>query len=457
MFLMEGCREGRISSETTARIPESVRRGLTVATSGRPGPVVLDVAEDVAHGEHDFTETDFTISPEISNAPLRRTRADARDIDAAADLLRRAKRPMILVGGGIHLSQAYDALLRLSSNLSIPVAHTMSGKGAIPCVHPLSAGLFGRYSRFANDLIVGSDCLLVVGCKLGEVATKRYSLIPNNVPLIHMDIVAEEFGRTALPHVMLWSDARLGLEDMSAALSEDAHRLTLARADYIAELPSRLAVWRAEASGRLNSMERPISVARLVKGLNDTMPDDAILVADGGFAAHWTGLLFDTKKAGRHYVADRGFASIGYGLPGGLGAALAAPNRSVVAVTGDGGFNMVLGELETARRAKANNLIIVVINNAASGYVKALQHAMYGQRYQSSDLIEMNYANIANVMGCQGIRLEDPNEIESALRRAFENRRQPTVIDVIATRDPSQMLPGIDSRTVQMKSGDRIA
>jgi acetolactate synthase-1/2/3 large subunit len=190
--------------------------------------------------------------------------------------------------------------------------------------------------------------------------------------------------------------------------------------------------------------------------LNGAMPAQSILVADGGFAAHWTGLLYDTKAAGRHVIADRGLASIGYGLPGGIGAALAAPDQPVVAVTGDGGFNMVLGELETARRAGAN-LTVVVVNNAASGYVKALQHAMFAKRYQSSDLIEMNYADIAKAMGCRGIRVEDPGQLAAALKTGITERDRPTVVDVVVTRDPGKMLPAIDSRTVEIKQGDRVA
>jgi acetolactate synthase I/II/III large subunit len=198
-------------------------------------------------------------------------------------------------------------------------------------------------------------------------------------------------------------------------------------------------------------------MARLCRELNATMPAESILVADGGFAAHWTGLLYDTKAAGRHYIADRGLASIGYGLPGGMGAALAAPDKPVVAMTGDGGFNMVLGELETARRAGIGNLTVVVVNNAASGYVKALQHAMFGGRYQSADLIEMDYAAIAEAMGCRGIRVDDPDRLQGALTTGIRERDKPTVIDVVVTRDAGKMLPGVDNRTAEIKKGDRVA
>src|SRR5690606_7250808 len=144
----------------------------------------------------------------------------------------------------------------------------------------------------------------------------------------------------------------------------------------------------------LTSSETPVNIARLVHEMNEVLPDDTIVLADGGFAAHWTGLLYDTKKAGRTYIADRGFASIGYGLPGAIGAQLAAPERPVVSLTGDSGFNMTLGDLETARRLGLP-LTIVVVNNQAQGYVKALQHAMFEGHFQSSDLHPVNYADVA--------------------------------------------------------------
>src|SRR6516225_3293101 len=352
-----------IRVEMTSRIPELVRRAYAIATSGRPGPVLLDVPEDVAHGTHDFAPEAFVIDAATLKAPARRIRPDRADTERAAKLIAKAKRPLLLTGGGIHLSEAWGALTRFAEAQSIPVAHTMSGKGGIACANKLSVGLFGRYSRIANDLIAASDCLLVVGCKLGEIATKRYALPPGSIPLVHLDILAEEIGRCRPATVALWGDARAGLEDLAEALNDDSRRARSARADYIGEVPVRMAAWRQEAAPRLDSAERPIHMARLCRELNAALPEDSILVADGGFAGHWTGLLYDTKSPGRHFIPDRGLASIGYGLPGGIGAALAAPQTPVVAITGDGGFNMMLGELETVRRAGVG-LTIVVVNNA---------------------------------------------------------------------------------------------
>jgi acetolactate synthase I/II/III large subunit len=443
-----------IRVEATKRIPELTRRAFAIATSGRPGPVVLDVPEDVCHGEHDFDAADFWFDPGTLQAQARRTRPDPRELVRAAAIIAGAERPLLLVGGGIHLSAAYQALQTLAEAQSIPIAHTMSGKGAIACTHPLSAGLFGRYSRIANELVAASDALIVVGCKLGEIATRRFALIPPDRPLIHVDIVAEEIGRTTRAEVALAADARLALDDLAAELGDGA-AARARRRDWCAAVPARMAQWTTGAADRLKSTETPINVGRLIDELNLLMPDDAILVADGGFAGHWGGLLFDTKRAGRHFIADRGFASIGYGVPGSMGAQLAAGRRRVVGLTGDGGFNMTIGELETARRAGAP-FVLCVFNNAASGYVKALQHAVFGSgNYQSSDLVEMDYAAISRAMGCRGIRVEDPGQLGAAIREGLENTSSPTVLDVVVTRDPAKMLPGVDNRALKVDKGDR--
>ena len=444
-----------IRVESIRRIPEHVRRAFAVATSGRPGPVVLAVPEDVSHDEGVFTADELFVDAANATFQARRTRPDGEDVARAAKVVAQAQRPLLLVGGGIHISQAYDALSQLAHDEGIPVAHTMSGKGAIACTDPLSASVFGRYDRIANELMAQSDCLIVVGCKLGEIATKRFTIIPEGTPLIHIDVLPEEIGRTTRTDIALAGDARLALQDLHAALGDSSQRRAQ-RQTYVDQVPVKLAEWNKTALERTTSDEQPINVGRILGDLNRTMPDDSVLVVDGGFAAHWGALLYDTKRAGRHFIANRGFASIGYGLPGAIGARMGAgADRAVVALTGDGGFNMTLGELETARRMGLH-FVICVFNNAASGYVKALQHAMYGEgNYQSSDLVEMNYANIANNMGCLGIRVEHPADLVGAFERGFANRDTPTVLDIVVTRDPARMLPAADNRTLKVSKGDR--
>lgn len=445
-----------IEVTSARRIPELMRRAFAVATSGRPGPVVVNIPEDVSHAEESFAADEFFGDAIHRRAPALRPRPDKKSVSRAAELIAAARRPILLAGGGVHLSDATEQLVAFSEALNIPVAHTMTGKGAIACTNPLNAGVFGRYDRIANQFIERADLVFAVGCKLGEIATKRYTVPPASIPLIHLDIVAEEFGRTMNPEVALWADVREGLAELHDELAPRAPSIQTRQSPYAGEVAAAMDSWRSSVTERLTTNEIPISMARLLNELNAALPADAVLVADGGFAAHWAGLLYDTKQPGRGFLPDRGFASIGYGLPAAIGAAFAAAGRPVVSLTGDGGFNMMIGELETARRLGVNATVIVV-NNAASGYVKALQHLAYGPgSYHASDLAETNYAALADAMGCRGIRVEDPGVIGYALEDALHSQGL-TILDVVVTRDPGKMLPGVDSRTAKVVKGDRVA
>lgn len=441
-----------IEVQSPARIPELVRRAFAEATSGRPGPVLLDVPEDVSHAEWDYDESEFHAATAHMQIPAYRSLPSPDALAKAAALIGESERPILLVGGGIHLSGAYDGLIRFAERAAVPVAHTMTGKGAIPCTHPLSAGLFGRYDRIANGLIDESDLIIVVGCKLGEIATKRYTVPAPSARVLHIDVVPEELGRTREIDLGVVGDA----QETLSALCDLVPPAPPSRLEHAATIPTRMSAWWRSAEDRTTDGGRPIGMARLMAELNDFLPDESVLIADGGFAAHWGALLLDTRKAGRRFVPDRGFASIGYGLPAAIGASIARPGSHVVALTGDGGFNMMLGEMETARRL-GTHATIVVVNNAASGYVKALQHLMYGEgSYHASDLCETDYAAIATAMGCFAIRVEDPDELQDALVQA-QAAPGLSVLDVVVTRDPGKMLPGVDSRAVQVAKGDRIA
>ena len=243
-----------IRVERTHRIPELVRRAFAVATSGRPGPVLLDVPEDVAHDEIVFQASDFYADPAAEAAPSLRCRPASADLARAADLLAKAERPVILAGGGVHLSQAAPAL--------------------------------------------EADVILAIGCKLGEIATKRYSVPPAGKTLIHLDILAEEFDRCYPATVRLWGDAREGIEALTEKLAPTAEAARAARAGYATEIGERMAKWRAEVAPKLSSDERPITMARLMTEVTKALPADGLLVADGGFAAHWGGLARQARFPG---------------------------------------------------------------------------------------------------------------------------------------------------------------
>lgn len=438
-----------ISVEVAQRLPELVRRAFLVATSGRPGPAVLSVPELVMHGIWSFNEADFFLPPHVLTAPAFRPAPDPRELVRAAALLARSRRPLVLVGGGIHISGAHAELAALVEELNLPAAYTLSGKGCLADGHPLCAHLFGRYDRFANELLAQADLLIAVGFKFGEIATNRYSLIPPRTPIIQIDIVPEELGRHQPLALGLWADAKLALAALRQEIGGAAAQQRQRRQEYAAQVAAMQRQWRQANHQRLHSSESPLNMGRVCHELSRAMPPDGVLLADGGFAAHWTGLLYDTPAAGRSFMANRGNAAIGYGVPGGIGAQLAAGERPVVAITGDGGLNMSLGDLELLVRAKLP-LTVLVVNNAASGYVKALQHSMY-HRYQSSDLSEMNYARLFQDMGGQGVRVEAPELLGGALAEALAEKGGPVLIDMVTTRDPEHMLPAADARAKASK------
>ncbi len=433
------------------RVPELVRRAVSLATSGRPGPVHVNVPEEVMHGTHDFPAADLYADPESSVVGGRRVRAEARAIDRVATLLRDAERPLLIVGGGIHLSSAYDALSRFSRTTGIPVAYTMSGKGGLPDTDAASVGLVGRYSRYANDLARGADVVLAVGCKLGEIATDRWQLLRSTSKLIHVDIDPGELGKVYRADVGVWSDARLFLEDLLEACTGLDMRGRLG--PWLEQVDGARAHWTATAEPGYRSEDSPVHVARLLRELRAVAPADSIIVADGGFAAHWSALLYDVGCSGRTYIANRGHAAIGYGLPGAIGAKLAAPDKTVFALCGDNGFAMAVAELETARRIGAD-VVVIVVDNAALGYVKALQHNLYADRFISSDFADVDYAEVARAFGCFGIRVSAPGDLHNALRQAMQ-QGTPAVVDVLTTRDAAKMLPGVDSRTAGRADGAR--
>ena len=295
--------------ERIERLPELVKHAFMQATRGRAGPVVLDVPEDIAHDTYGFGAEEFEVDPTYQAIPALRCRADAAGIERAAELQAAAERPLILAGGGVHLSDAAEALQAFAESQEIPVAHTLSGKGAIACAHPLSAGIFGRYSRIANDLIEAADCLLVIGCKLGEIVTKRYTVPPAGKTLIHLDIDAGEIGRSYRATLPLWSDAKAGIEDLGQALKEGSAARGDRRKDYTAEVVKKMQAWFEQSRDKLISDAQPIAMGRLMHEIQVALPANGILIADGGFAAHWGGLLFDTQGPGRAFVPDREFAS----------------------------------------------------------------------------------------------------------------------------------------------------
>lgn len=427
------------------RIPELMRKAFNVAISGRPGPVHVNIPENIFHGVYEFEEEELVV--DLPNYfPAMRYAPEEEQLEKAAQLLMNAQNPVIVSGGGSLNSEAYDEVKQLVELLQIPIATTISGKGIIEETHPLNIHILGRYTRIANNFVKEADVLLVIGCRLGEMATSRWSLIQPQTKIIHVDIDPYKIGKNYKTAVSLPGDVKSTLRNLIKMLKPKLNP-TFQRPGIKQEIQLAKEAWLQSVSENINSNEIPINIAFMLNKLRKVVPEDTIMVADGGFSAHWSSVYWDIMQSGRHYLANRGQAAIGYGLPAAIGAKLAEPNKTVVALSGDGGLGLSIMELETAVRAKTP-VIIIVVNNNALGYIKALQHAVYGGDYISVDLTDISYAEIAKNCGCYGARITNPEQLEPEFKNAL-TRTIPTVLEVMVTTDPAKMLPGKDDRTKQ--------
>ncbi len=425
------------------RIPELVRKAYYTALNGKPGPVHIDMPENVYYAETNYEESSFDMTALVREPTARFIPAPAV-LREACDMLLSAHYPVMLCGGGAHNSGARAEVQALAELMDMPVATTISGKGVIPEDHPLSVNVFGRYFRFANEYIDRADVLLVVGCKLGEMSTIRWSVIKPGTKIIHLEIDPATINKAYTTELALLGDAKATLSELTR-LMKNAGRKPNPTASIYAEIAASYRKWRSGASDKVDNDKTPINIAYMLDVLQKYVPSDAIMVGDGGFSAHWSSVYWTVKKNdARHYIANRGQAAIGYGLPGALGAKVANPDKAVITLSGDGGLAYSIMELETAVREHIP-VILIVVNNMCLGYIKALEHYQYGE-YMDCDLLDTHYADMAGLFGCNGVRITDPRDLDRAFLDALACTDRPSIIEVMVTTDPSQMLPGVDNR-----------
>ena len=415
------------------RLPDLLRQAFRVATTGTPGPVHLELPGRL--GEQVQGESDFEILVEerFTRFPAYRTAPDPPEVEKAVALLVAAERPVIVAGGGVTASDARAELVELAEQLSIPVAVSMNGKENIPDNHPLSVGNVGTYGRRAANQIVGeADLVFFAGSRAGGLTTNSWKLPRSGTPTIQLDINGEEIGRNYPATVGLLGDARATLRQMI-----EASPRSVPRSAWVQHAQEILRTWRESISRELASDAVPIRPERLCKEIAEFLPEGAILVADTGHAAIWTGTMVGLTKPGQRYIRCAG--TLGWGFPAALGAKCAAPDRPVLCFTGDGGLCYHLAELETAARAGINAVIVVNNNGALQQVKQGIDTAYGGTQWGRSKEMWLftpgtNYARVALDLGCLGIRVEEPREIRAALEKAFAADR-PALIDVATDLD----------------------
>jgi len=420
--------------DSVERFPDMVRQAFRVATSGCPGPVHLQFRGNEGQVDNEEGDLDPLIEENFASVPAYRPRPDPADLKKILDLLQAAERPIIVAGGGVRASGARSELVQFAEKLGIPVATSLNGKDSISGTHPLSVGVVGTYSRgSANQAVLEADLVCYIGSETGGMTTHFWKVPEIGKPVVQIDIEAQNIGRNYPVQAAVLSDAKVALEGMIGLADASASKKRNAWVARIAEIVGN---WRKEWQPLLNSDAEPIRPERICHELSQHVPDDAIVVADTGHGGMWMGGMFDVKGPNQSYMRSAGH--LGWAFTAAMGAKCAAPDRAVVAFTGDAGFWYHIGELETAVRWKMNT-ITVVNNNHSGNQSKRGFDRVYGGEQPPKGLElwhyrEMNFAKLAEDIGAVGIRVEKPGQIGSALDQALSANR-PVVIDVTTDID----------------------
>lgn len=427
------------------RIPDTLRRAFRVATSGRPGAVHIAFPQEILHSEVPGGEKDIYAEPSCRHYPASRSRADDVKLLAAADLLTKAERPVIVAGGGIWISGARDALLELAELLTIPVATTVTGKGAILEDHPLAIGVTGDngYREYAHDILRNADLIFFTGCKTGSVATCSWTLpdAKNPPEIIHLDVDPCIPGNNYRTSVDLIGDARTNLEALLSLLRSSAPSPKTAVKELIGTARSQ---WLDAAAGDLGSTQIPLKPQRVMSVLMSTLPDRAVIIADAGTPTPYLCACFEVRSPECRVIIPRAYGGLGYAIPAAVGASLARPGVPIIALTGDGSFGMSCGELETIARMKIP-VVILIFNNGCFGWIKAIQslHTDLGSPglpYYSVDFTRSDHAAIARTFGLQAHKVESASELEPMLSRALATQ-QPVLLDLPSEPEISTLPP----------------
>ena len=415
--------------ENVDQLPRLLRQAFREATTGAPAPVHLDIqgmaGDAVTEVESDL---EFIVEESFMQRPAFRPEADPESVRQAARVLSEARRPVIVAGGGVTSSQAQQEVVELAEMLSIPVATSLNAKGTIPDNHPLSVGVVGSYSRWcANRVVHEADLVLFIGSHTGSQVTNEWRVPAPGTPVVQIDIDPAELGRSYPTQVALHGDAKATTRRIIEALEPMG-----GRQEWLSRAQQLVQEWREDVSPRANSDAVPIIPERLCTEITKFLPSDAMLVADTGHAGIWTGSMIDMNHSTQGYIRCAG--SLGWGLSAAMGAKCALPDRPVLCFSGDGGFWYHVAELETAVRNNINVVTVVNNNSALSqdqrGDERAYQGIDGGTPEELWRFTDTDFAKVAESIGCFGIRVERPGDLQSALEQAFESGR-PAVVDVV--------------------------
>lgn len=392
-----------------------VHEAFDLARSGRPGPVVIDVPKDVSAARCSFSRFDHVEFPRRRKV----VEPDRRALRAVAEALINAERPVIYVGGGVINAGATEELRAVVEELRLPVTPTLMGLGAFPTGHPLCLGMLGMHGTYAANMAVAeSDLLLAVGARFDDRVTGRLASFAPQARIVHFDIDPAQFGKTVVPDLVVAGDARASL---AALLTEIRSRR---RAELIESVRRRTAWWdRIRAWQRLYPLDydavgAEIRPQQVVAELGRLTTGEAIICTDVGQHQMWVAQLYPFNRA-RQLITSGGLGTMGFGLPAAIGAQLACPERQVIAVVGDGGFQMTNQELATAVQYDLP-IKVVIMNNRYLGMVRQWQELFYDRTYSEVDLsVAPDFVKLAEAYGAGGFRATHPSELSDVLQAAL--------------------------------------
>ncbi len=409
-------------------LPRVMNEAFHLATSGRPGPVLVDLPKDVVSAE---CEADFTDEFHLPGyAPPARGLTE--DLEKAAELISSSKKPLLYVGAGAVIAQASRQVIGLAEKLQAPVTTTLLGKGAFPETHPLSVGMLGMHgTAYANKTVVDCDLIMAIGARWDDRITGKVSEFCPNATKIYIDVDPAEFGKIIDPDVSIAGDAKLVLEDLIPLVSKLDSQPWLKQIEkwkkkYPLKFPKR---------GGLRAQQ-------VLKELDRLTNSKAIISTDVGQHQMWTAQFCKTNEE-RKWLSSGGAGTMGYGLPSAIGAQLGCPDELVVAVVGDGGFQMTMPELATAAIHKLP-IKILIINNRYLGMVRQWQQLFFDNRESGVDMMgNPDFVKIGEAYGIKGFHLRRTGDITKVLQKALDYNEGPCIIEaeVVKSDNVFPMIP----------------
>ncbi|MBI1259971.1 MAG: biosynthetic-type acetolactate synthase large subunit [Chloroflexi bacterium] len=407
----------------THELPYIVREAFYIARTGRPGPVLIDIPKDVQNEKIEFVYPEDEIHLPGYRPPAY---ADERDIEAALDLIHQAERPIILAGHGILMSGAMQQLQDLSELAQIPVALTLLGKGAMPEDHPLTIGMMGMHGEAAsNYAIQEADLLIALGMRFDDRVTGNLKTYAPHAKKIHVEIDPSEINKNVKVNVGIVGDVRVVLDQLLPGIHQQSHAEWLNRIRDWQEDSDERDIINRDNGGKLLS-------AQVINDLWHFTKGDAVTVTDVG-QHQMTEAQYYPHQRPKTLITSGGAGTMGFGLPAAIGAKFGRPNEEVWAIIGDGGFQMTLCELATAKQENIN-INICIINNAFLGMVRQWQEFFYEERYQATPMVNPDFVKLAEAYGIPAVRVTARENIEEAVSFA-RSVNGPALIEFVVEKE----------------------